>query len=154
MPMKLAVSAGALFLLLGTIAPAYAQREQQEKEQGKPQQGQQERQQPQKEQAKPAQQQHSRRRINLRNGRNKPTAAPIMAASSPTAPLMAASTTAAFRNTKDRYAAVSCSLAPIRGITTTAPGSSAAAITATGFLKTASGSISGVITSSASAAFR
>lgn len=58
MPMKLAISAGALFLLLGTIAPAYAQREQQEKEQGKPQQGQQERQQPQKEQAKPAQQQH------------------------------------------------------------------------------------------------
>ena len=58
MPMKLAISAGALFLLLGTIAPAYAQREQEGKDHGKPQQGQQERQQPQKEQAKPAQQQH------------------------------------------------------------------------------------------------
>jgi hypothetical protein len=41
MPMKLAISAGALFLFLGTIAPAYAQREQEGKEQGKPQQGQQ-----------------------------------------------------------------------------------------------------------------
>jgi hypothetical protein len=51
MPMKSAISAGALFLLLGTIAPAYAQREQQEKEKGKPQQGQ------QQQQAKPAQQQ-------------------------------------------------------------------------------------------------
>jgi hypothetical protein len=51
MPMKLVVSAGALFLLLGTIAPAYAQREQQEREQGKPQQGQ------QHQQEKPAQQQ-------------------------------------------------------------------------------------------------
>jgi hypothetical protein len=49
--MKLVVSAGALFLLLGTIAPAYAQREQQEREQGKPQQGQ------QHQQEKPAQQQ-------------------------------------------------------------------------------------------------
>ena len=51
MPMKLVVSAGALFLLLGTVAPAYAQREQQEREQGKPQQGQ------QHQQEKPAQQQ-------------------------------------------------------------------------------------------------
>jgi len=42
MPSKLALSAGALFLLLGTIAPAYAQRDQQEKrEEGKPQQAQQ-----------------------------------------------------------------------------------------------------------------
>jgi len=46
MLMKLAISAGALFLLLGTIAPAYAQGEQHEKEQGKPQQGQQHQQQP------------------------------------------------------------------------------------------------------------
>jgi len=51
MPTKLAISAGALFLLLGTIAPAYAQGEQHEKEQGKPEQGQQHQQQP-------AQQQH------------------------------------------------------------------------------------------------
>jgi len=41
MPMKLALSTGVLFLLLGTIAPAYAQREEQQKEQGKPQQGEQ-----------------------------------------------------------------------------------------------------------------
>jgi hypothetical protein len=46
--MKSAISAGALFLLLGTIAPAYAQ----QKEQGKAQQGQ------QHQQVKPAQQQH------------------------------------------------------------------------------------------------
>ena len=51
MSMKLAISAGALSLLLGTIAPAYAQREQQEKEKGKPQPGQ------QHQQEKPAQQQ-------------------------------------------------------------------------------------------------
>lgn len=56
--MKLAISAGALFLLLGTIAPAYAQHDQQDqgksqgKAQGKPQQGQ------QRQQAKPAPQQH------------------------------------------------------------------------------------------------
>jgi hypothetical protein len=41
MPMKLIMSAGVLCLFLGTIAPAYAQREQPEKEPGKPQQGQQ-----------------------------------------------------------------------------------------------------------------
>jgi outer membrane biosynthesis protein TonB len=53
------ISTGALLLLLGTIAPGYAQREQQEKEQGKPQQAQQQHQQPQKEQGKPQQaQQH------------------------------------------------------------------------------------------------
>ena len=60
------ISKGVLLLLAGTIAPAYAQREQQGKEQGKPQQEQQhqqakpaqEHQQPQKEQARPAQQQH------------------------------------------------------------------------------------------------
>jgi len=61
------ISKGVLLLLAGTIAPAYAQREQQGKEEGKPQQeqqhqqakpAQQEHQQPQKEQAKPAQQQH------------------------------------------------------------------------------------------------
>ena len=61
------ITKGVLLLLAGTIAPAYAQREQQGKEQGKPQQeqqhqqakpAQQQHQQPQKEQAKPAQQQH------------------------------------------------------------------------------------------------
>jgi len=53
---------GVLFLLIGTIAPAYAQREQQEREQVKPQQGQQHQQvkpeQPQRQQGRPAQQQH------------------------------------------------------------------------------------------------
>ena len=59
MPMKLVISAGALFLLLGTIAPAYAQGEQHEKEQGKPEQGQQQhQQQPAQQQHQPAQQQH------------------------------------------------------------------------------------------------
>jgi hypothetical protein len=61
MPMKLALSTGVLFLLLGTIAPAYAQREEQEKEQGKPQQGEQHQQgkaaPQQRQQEKPAQQQ-------------------------------------------------------------------------------------------------
>ena len=60
------ITKGVLLLLVGTIAPAYAQREQQEKEQGKPQQeqqhqqakpAQQEHQQPQKEQGKPQQEQ-------------------------------------------------------------------------------------------------
>jgi len=59
MPMKSAISVGALFLLLGTIAPAYAQGEQHEKEQGKPEQGQQQhQQQPAQQQHQPAQQQH------------------------------------------------------------------------------------------------
>lgn len=47
MPRKLVISAGILFLLLGTTASVYAQHEQEGKEQGKPQQGQQH-QQPQK----------------------------------------------------------------------------------------------------------
>jgi len=47
MPMKLAISVGALFLILGITAPAYAQHEQQGKAQG----GQ------QNQQAKPAPQQ-------------------------------------------------------------------------------------------------
>ena len=37
MPMKLAISAGVLFLLLGTTAPVYAQHEQEGREQGKSQ---------------------------------------------------------------------------------------------------------------------
>lgn len=56
--MKLAISAAALFFLLGTIAPAYAQGEQHEKEQGKPEQGQHQQSAPQQHQtpaAKPAQ---------------------------------------------------------------------------------------------------
>jgi hypothetical protein len=51
MPMKSVISAGALLLLLATTAPAYAQHEQQGKEQGKPQPE-------QRQQAKPAEQQH------------------------------------------------------------------------------------------------
>jgi hypothetical protein len=63
MPMKLAISAGALCFLLGTIVPAYAQREQQEREQGRPQPGQQHQQekpapQQQRQQEKSAPQQH------------------------------------------------------------------------------------------------
>lgn len=70
MPMKSGITAGALFLFLATLAPAYAQRDQQEepkKEQSKPQQGEQRKEpaskpaQPpqqakQRQQAKPAQQ--------------------------------------------------------------------------------------------------
>ena len=41
MCMRSAISAGALSLLLGTVAPAFSQREKQEKDKGKPQQGQQ-----------------------------------------------------------------------------------------------------------------
>jgi hypothetical protein len=56
------INTGVLLLLLGTIAPAYAQHEQQEEERAKPQQGQQHQQkqpaQQQHQQAKPAQQQH------------------------------------------------------------------------------------------------
>lgn len=58
MPMKLAISGAALFLFLGTIAPAYGQGEQHEKEQGKPEQGQQHQQEkPAQQQAQPRQQQ-------------------------------------------------------------------------------------------------
>jgi hypothetical protein len=53
MSRKLAFSAGTLFLLLGTIAPAYAQHEHEEREQGKPQQ--------QQHQERPAQQPHQER---------------------------------------------------------------------------------------------
>jgi len=49
------ISTAILFLLFGTSAPAYAQHEQQGKEQGKSQQGQ------QHQQAQPAQQQHQQR---------------------------------------------------------------------------------------------
>jgi hypothetical protein len=52
MPMKLVITAGALFLLFGITGPAHAQHEQQGKEEGKSQQGQ------QHQQAKPAPQQH------------------------------------------------------------------------------------------------
>jgi len=57
MSIKLTISAGALFLSLGIIAPAYAQRDQQqkEKEQGRPQQGQQQAR-PHQQQARPHQQ--------------------------------------------------------------------------------------------------
>ena len=41
MCMKAAISARSLSLLLGTVAPAFSQREKQEKDKGKPQQGQQ-----------------------------------------------------------------------------------------------------------------
>ena len=53
MSRKLAFSAGTLFLLLGTIAPAYAQHEHEQGEQGKPQQ--------QQHQERPAQQPHQER---------------------------------------------------------------------------------------------
>ena len=52
MPTQWAVGAGVCCFLLGAIAPVYAQRDQHEKEQGKPQQGQ------QQQQERPAQQQH------------------------------------------------------------------------------------------------
>jgi len=55
--MKFAISAGALFLFLGTIAHAYAQGAQHEKDQGKPEQGQQHQQQPAQQQGQQHQQQ-------------------------------------------------------------------------------------------------
>jgi hypothetical protein len=150
------ISTAILFLLLGTTVPAYAQQEQQGKgqqgkEQGKSQPGQ------QHQQAKPAPQQHQQRLRSLRNlwqNRNRATAASITAASSPPALPMGASTKAASHSTKRRCAAVSASLAPVRGITTTALGVSAAAITATAYLRNASGSTLAVTTTSACTAFR
>jgi hypothetical protein len=60
MPMKLAISAGALCLLLGTVAPAYAQQQHEEKgQQGQHQQHQQAQQQHQ-----PTQQQHPPQQAN------------------------------------------------------------------------------------------
>ena len=56
MPKKLAISAGVLFLFLGTITPVYAQEEQHQKDQSKSEQGQQHQQ--QHEQQQPATQQH------------------------------------------------------------------------------------------------
>lgn len=61
MLMKFAIGTGALFLFLGTLAPAYAQGDQHEKEQGKAEQGQQQRPTPQQHQGAPQQaQQHQR----------------------------------------------------------------------------------------------
>jgi hypothetical protein len=77
-------------------------------------------------------------------------AAHIMAACKLTALLMGAFTTAAFRNSKTRSEAVLVSHAPVRGKTSTNPGASAAAITATEFPITASGNTSAKITISAS----
>ena len=55
------ISTGVLLLLLGTIVPAYAQRDQKGEEQGKPQQGQQHQQaRPAQQQARPAQQHEAR----------------------------------------------------------------------------------------------
>jgi len=141
------VGTGVLFLLLGTIAPAYAQHEQQGEEHSKPQPTQQH-------QQKPHSNSISSKLIDLRNDRNKATAARIMAASSPPAAPMAVSTIAASHNTKGRCAAVSSSLAPARGVTNTALGSNAVATTGTEFLKPASGTTSEGTTSSASTAFR
>jgi hypothetical protein len=61
MPMKLAISAGAAFLLLGAIAPAYAQGGQDQNDHSRAQQGQHQQApsaQQQHQQAPPAQQQH------------------------------------------------------------------------------------------------
>ena len=137
MQMKSAIGAGALLLLLGMIVPAYAQHDQEQKQQGKPQQ--QERK-PEKPAAAPHQApaHQARLRTRLRRPEQAP-AAPIMAVSAPPNPRMAGCTRAAFRNMQGRCAAVLCSLAPLRGAPNTALGSSAAAITATGFRMTATG---------------
>lgn len=58
---KFAIGTGALFLFLGAVAPAYAQGDQHEKEQGKAEQGQQQRSTPQQHQAAPQQQQQHQR---------------------------------------------------------------------------------------------
>jgi len=71
MSVKLAISAGVLFLLLGTIAPAYAQHEQEGKEQARPQQGQ------QHQQARPAPQQHQQPAAQHLPQANKPAQRPV-----------------------------------------------------------------------------
>ena len=109
------ISTAILFLLLGTTASAYAQHEQKGKEQGKSQPGQQHQQATTR--AATASAARAAARIssrlknlcNVRQSRNRATAAPITAASSPTALPMGASTIVASHNTKGRCAAVSSS---------------------------------------------
>ena len=114
------ISTAILFLLLGTTASAFAQHEEKGREQGKSQAGQQHQQ--------PAQQRTRSNSIsslrsnrisnrlknlcNIRQSRNRAMAAPITAASRPTALLMGASTIAASHNTLGRCAAVSSNRAP------------------------------------------
>jgi hypothetical protein len=79
MPIKVAISAGTLFLLLGPIAPAYAQHEQQEKEQARPQQVQQQaKPAPQQQQAKPqpAQQRQQAKPAPQQQPANRPAQRP------------------------------------------------------------------------------
>jgi len=76
MSTKFAVTAGALLLLFGTLAPAYAQREQQEepkKEESKPQPGK------QPQQAKPAEQQRQQAKPAPAQPASKPAAKPQQA---------------------------------------------------------------------------
>jgi len=93
-------------------------------------------------------------RAVLLNGQYKVPVAPIMAACSLTVQPMAALTIAVSHNTRDRCAAVSSSLALVRGIPNTERGVNAADTTATGFLTPASEVTSEAATPSASAVFR
>src|SRR5215470_16764732 len=91
---------------------------------------------------------------NIRKDRSRPTAAPTTAASGPTALRTAASTTAESHKGDNRCATVTLNLAPGLGIPNTALGLSAAAITATAYLKTVSGLTGDATTTSASITFR
>ena len=158
------ISTVILFLLFVTTALAYAQHEEQGKsqqeqhQQGQSPQHQQPAQQPHQ---KSAQQPHQQPRSNsvssrltslrhARSNRNRLRRHLSRRRPAHRALPMAASTRAASHSTKGRCAAVSPSLAPIRGRMTTAVGASAAAITATGFLMTATDSTLGATTFSAS----
>ena len=154
MAKKLTLSAGALFLLLGTIAPAYAQHEHEQGSKAGPRSNNISKRDPRNNRIRKGPHRHHIRPPDPRHDRSKAMAAPITAVSRPTAPPMAASTIAASHSIRVRSATVSFNPGPGRGMTNIAPGVSAAAITATGFPKTASGSTSGVSTFSTSANFR
>jgi len=88
----------------------------------------------------------SSKQTDLRNIGESGNRKRATAASGATTTPMRACTNKASHNTKGKCAAVSSSLAPVRGMTNTAVGASAAAITGTEFLKTATGSTSGIST--------
>ncbi len=109
---KLTLSAGALFLLLGTIAPAYAQHEHEQGEQGRPPQQQHQQARPGNNRIRKGPHRHHIRPPDPRHDRSKATAAPITAVSRPTAPPMAASTIAGSHSIRGRSATVSLNPGP------------------------------------------
>jgi hypothetical protein len=146
------ISTAVLFLLLGTTARAYAQHEQDGKEQGKSRQEQ------QHQQGQRAQQQHQQQATRPVQRQEKPQSAygrPYHGGVQPNGPTYGGVHHSGVPQHQEQVrGGFGVNLAPSRGMTNTGPGASAAAITATACLKTVSGAIGGATTTSASIAFR